>query len=201
MNRIKTKAYLEVTLEQAREWYESGNEDLKKLALTAFSEEMLIPSFKEIVESEEDYGFWNTLVCPPSMTEQLSSLASLQIVANYLNKGWIKTEGNTGYFLGRGSSLSGKTETDIKGVYVVMHQNVKYPGIVYFRTVADAQKAVKPVTQIPTLTDAQLQALLKLELPRLEANLKAIDENKLNATQVQRLAIVNKIKELTQINK
>lgn len=87
MNRIKTKAYLEVTLEQAREWYESGNEDLKKLALTAFSEEMLIPSFKEIVESEEDYGFWNTLVCPPSMTEQLSSLASLQIVANYLNKG------------------------------------------------------------------------------------------------------------------
>lgn len=110
---------------------------MKKLALTAFSEEMLIPSFKEIVESEE--GFWNTLVCPPSMTEQLSSLASLQIVANYLNKGWIKTEGNTGYFLGKGSSLSGKTETDIKGV--VMHQNVKYPGIVYFRTVA--QKAVK----------------------------------------------------------
>lgn len=138
MNRIKTKAYLEVTLEQAREWYESGNEDLKKLALTAFSEEMLIPSFKEIVESEEDYGFWNTLVCPPSMTEQLSSLASLQIVANYLNKGWIKTEGNTGYFLGKGSSLSGKTETDIKGVYVAM---LKYPGVVYFRTVA--QKAVK----------------------------------------------------------
>lgn len=60
----------------------------------------------------------------------------------------------------------------------------------------DAQKAVKPSAQIPTLTDVQLQALLKLELPRLEANLKAIDENKLIATQVQRLAIVNKIKEL-----
>lgn len=87
MNRIKTKAYLEVTLEQAREWYESGNEDLKKLALTAFSEEMLIPSFKEIVESEEDYGFWNTLVCPPSMTEQLSSLAKLQTVLDALNEG------------------------------------------------------------------------------------------------------------------
>lgn len=49
MSRIKTKAYLGVTLEQAREWYESGNEDLKNLALNAFSEEMLIPSFKEIV--------------------------------------------------------------------------------------------------------------------------------------------------------
>lgn len=44
---------------------------MKKLALTAFSEEMLIPSFKEIVESEEDYGFWNTLVC--HRTTQFSS--------------------------------------------------------------------------------------------------------------------------------
>lgn len=132
MNRIKTKACLEVTLEQAREWYESGNEDLKKLALTAFSEEMLIPSFLEVLESEK----W-------TVSEQFASLALLQLTANYLNKGWSKTEGNTGYFLGRGSSLSGKTETDIKGVYVVMHQNVKYPGVVYFRTVADVQKAVK----------------------------------------------------------
>lgn len=30
MNGIKTKACLEVTLEQARKWYESDNEDLKK---------------------------------------------------------------------------------------------------------------------------------------------------------------------------
>lgn len=80
---------------------------------------------------------------PKSTSEQFASLALLQLTANYLNKGWSKTEGNTGYFLGKGSSLSGKTETDIKGVYAVMHQNVKYPGIVYFRTVADAQKAVK----------------------------------------------------------
>lgn len=77
------------------------------------------------------------------VSEQTKSLICLQIVANYLNNGWNKTESNSGYFLGRGSSLSGKTETDIKGVYVVMHQNVKYPGVVYFRTIADVQKAVK----------------------------------------------------------
>lgn len=139
MNRIKTKACLEVTLEQAREWYESGNEDLKKLALTAFSEEMLIPSFLEVLESEK----WTVSALPKSVSEQFASLAILQLTANYLNKGWSKTEGNTGYFLGKGSSLFGKAETDIKGVYVVMHQNVKYPGVVYFRTVADVQKAVK----------------------------------------------------------
>lgn len=140
MNRIKTKAYLEVTLEQAREWYESGNEDLKKLALTAFSEEVLVPSLGEILESEKN---WDVLFLPLGVSEQTKPLICLQIVANYLNNGWNKTESNSGYFLGRGSSLSGKTETDIKGVYVGMHQNVKYLGVVYFRTVADAQKAVK----------------------------------------------------------
>lgn len=140
MNRIKTKAYLEVTLEQARKWYESGNEDLKKLALTAFSEEVLVPSLGEILESEKD---WDVLFLPLGASEQTKSLICLQTVANYLNNGWGKTECNIDYFLGKGSSLSGKTETDIKGVYVAMHQNVKYPGVVYFRTVADAQKAVK----------------------------------------------------------
>lgn len=140
MNRIKTKACLEVTLEQARKWYESDNKDLKKLALTAFSEEVLVPSLGEILESEKA---WGVLFLPLGASEQTKSLICLQTVANYLNNGWGKTECNIGYFLGKGSSLSGKMETDIKGVYVVMHQNVKYPGIVYFRTVADAQKAVK----------------------------------------------------------
>lgn len=31
MNRIKTKAYLEVT--QAREWYESGNEEISSYCI------------------------------------------------------------------------------------------------------------------------------------------------------------------------
>lgn len=140
MNGIKTKACLEVTLEQARKWYESDNEDLKKLALTAFSEEVLVPSLGEILESEKD---WDVLFLPLGASEQTKSLICLQTVANYLNNGWGKTECNIGYFLGKGSSLSGKAETDIKGMYVAMHQNVKYPGVVYFRTVADAQKAVK----------------------------------------------------------
>lgn len=140
MNGIKTKACLEVTLEQARKWYESDNKDLKKLALTAFSEEVLVPSLGEILESEKA---WGVLFLPLGASEQTKSLICLQTVANYLNNGWGKTECNIGYFLGKGSSLSGKTETDIKGVYVAMHQNVKYPGVVYFRTVADAQKAVK----------------------------------------------------------
>ena len=129
MNKMnKTKACLEVTLEQARKWYESDNEDLKKLALTAFSEEVLVPSLGEILESEKD---WDVLFLGAS--EQTKCL---QTVANYLNNGWGKTE----YTISLERVLL-YLETDIKGV--AMHQNVKYPGVVYFRTVADAQKAVK----------------------------------------------------------
>lgn len=91
MNRIKTKACLEVTLEQAREWYESGNEGLKKLALTVFGEEMLVPSLGEILESEKD---WDALFLPSGVSEQTKSLICLQIVANYLNNDWNKTESN-----------------------------------------------------------------------------------------------------------
>lgn len=140
MNKTCKTACLEVTLEQAREWYESDNEELKKLALTVFGKEMLIPSLGEILESEKD---WDAICLPLGISEQTKSLICLQIVANYLNNGWNKTESNNGYFLGRGSSLPNKVETDIKGLYVGIHQNVKYPGIVYFRTEADAQKAVK----------------------------------------------------------
>lgn len=101
---------------------------------------MLIPSLEEIVKSEND---WGAVFVPLGILEKNKSLTYLQIVANYLNNGWHKTESNTGYFLGKGSSLSNRTETDIKGLYVGMHQSVKYLGAVYFRTEADAQKAVK----------------------------------------------------------
>ncbi len=140
MNRIKTKACLEVTLEQARKWYESGNKDLKKLALTAFSEEMLIPSFLEVLESEK----WTVSALPKSASEQLASLALLQLTANYLNKGWSKTEGNTGYFLGKGSSFIWKDGNRYKRSIRWYASKCKISRCLFiFRTVADVQKAVK----------------------------------------------------------
>lgn len=37
-----------ITLEKAREWYNSDNESLKEIALQAFSKDELLPSFKDI---------------------------------------------------------------------------------------------------------------------------------------------------------
>lgn len=37
-----------ITLEKAKEWYSSGNNQLKEIALQAFSKDELLPSFKDI---------------------------------------------------------------------------------------------------------------------------------------------------------
>lgn len=52
------------------------------------------------------------------------------------------------------------------------------------------------VTIVPTLTDKQFEKLLTVEVETIERNLNAIEEGKLNATQVQVLALENKIKEI-----
>ncbi|MGL4383803.1 MAG: recombinase RecT, partial [Flavobacterium sp.] len=49
---------------------------------------------------------------------------------------------------------------------------------------------------VTALTDSQLKKLLTMPVERLESNLNAIEEGKLTATQVQVLAIENKLKEL-----
>ena len=37
-----------ITLEKAKEWYNSDNKSLKEIALQAFSKDELLPSFKDI---------------------------------------------------------------------------------------------------------------------------------------------------------
>jgi hypothetical protein len=51
--------------------------------------------------------------------------------------------------------------------------------------------------EIPTLTDKQFDKLLLSDLPTIQKHLTAITEGKLNATQLQELALKNKVVELT----
>ena len=48
---MKTK--ITITLDQARSWFSSGNEELRKLALEAFGKEALMGSFKNITTFEK----------------------------------------------------------------------------------------------------------------------------------------------------
>ena len=53
------------------------------------------------------------------------------------------------------------------------------------------------VMQVPSLTDKQFDKVLASNIETIEKCLNAVEEGKLNATQVQVLALKNKLKELT----
>lgn len=139
-NNMEEKRNIKVTLEEAIEWYNSGNNTLRTLALSAYTEDELKLSFKYI----------NSKVCntcifanvPVNEAGKYNTLADLAVIAKFFNGSWKKTTDNTGYFLGdyvRNSLVV----AIYNGVSVYQHNTVQYAGIVYFRNKEDAVKAVK----------------------------------------------------------
>ncbi len=139
-NNMKARN-ISVTLEQAREWYNSGNATLKTLALNAYTEDELELNYN-LIESKIDKacGCFNTPMCEQ---KKFQVLAELAIIAKYYNKGWKKTTCNTGYFLGNYNSGNSPVVETLNGVGVYQHNTVQYAGVVYFRNQEDAIKAVK----------------------------------------------------------
>ena len=129
---MEEKRNIEVTLEQAMEWYNSGNSTLRTLALSAYTEDELKFNLKYI-----NSKVCNTCFCasvPANEAEKYNTLADLAIIAKFFNGSWKKTPNNTGYFLGNfnaGHDL------------VVDTCTVQYAGVVYFKNQEDAVKAVK----------------------------------------------------------
>ena len=134
------KRNIKVTLEQAIEWYNSGNKTLRTLALTVFTEEELTFNINYIFNTIPHGGL---CISVPSLEacRVVSALADLAVIAKYFNGDWEKTPSNTGYFLGQSNTDSVKDV--MKGVKVMCHNTVKYPGVVYFRNPEDPIKAMK----------------------------------------------------------
>lgn len=127
------KRNIKVTLEQAMEWYNSGNRILRTLALGAYTEDELKLSFKYISSK-----VCNTCFCanvPVDEAEKYNTLVDLAVIAKFFNGSWKKTTSNTGYFLANYNSVIGPA--------IDQHNTVKYAGIVYFRNQEDAIKAAK----------------------------------------------------------
>ena len=142
-NNMKEKRNIKVTLEQAIEWYNSGNSTLRTLALSAYTEDELKFNFKYI-----NSKVCNTCFCanvPVNEVEKYNTLADLAIIAKFFNGSWKKTTGNTGYFLGDLDTRYGSVvEIDTcSGVGIHKHSAVQYAGIVYFKDWEDAIKAVE----------------------------------------------------------
>lgn len=143
---IMEKRNLQISLEQAREWYTSDNDVLKTLALSVFSEEELILNRDYIFNKmqKELSIFTIATVCE----DKLIVLTELSIIAKYFNGDWKKTSSNTGYFLGQVSqgfaySATLLKDSTLKNVGILKHDTVMYPGIIYFKNIEDLNKAVK----------------------------------------------------------
>lgn len=131
---------ISVTLEQAREWYNSGNSTLRTLALNAYTEQELMgyDYIKQLVKREA-----TSVIVPEGEVKKITVHSKLAIVAKYFNGSWKKTTCNTGYFIGNYNSGNGPVVETLNGVGVYQHNTVQYAGVVYFKNQEDAIKAVK----------------------------------------------------------
>ena len=141
VDKIKHKARaILIDLEKARNWYFGDNATLKALALSVYNESELCNSYEYISKQVDVKSI--TLHVPFENNMFFIALSKLSTIANYYNNGWKKTENNTGYFIGKSTIGVKAVETSYKDIYIFKHDNVKYPGIVYFKNKEDVIKAL-----------------------------------------------------------
>lgn len=131
---------ISINIEQAREWYNSGNPTLRTLALNAYTEQELMgyDYIKQLVKREA-----TSVIVPEGEVKKITVHSKLAVVARYFNGSWNKTTRNTGYFLGNYSTSCGPVVDTCNGVSVYQHNMVQYAGVIYFKNQEDAIKAVK----------------------------------------------------------
>lgn len=157
---------IKVTLEKAREWYNSDNSILKTLALQAFSaEELNTVSFEYICSALFTSKYLNELT--DIQKEQLRSIyrrkdyskisapKMLRIIAQYFNNGWRKKEYDTGYFFYKKENYSYNSHSDKyldnNGWTMMKHDSVVYPTIVYFKNEKDCREAFRILKEMNKL--------------------------------------------------
>ena len=127
---------ISVTLEQAREWYKSGNDTLRTLALNAYTKEELEPNYN-LIESQVDRQVCVCSCVPRGEGRKFQVLAKLAIIAKYYNKDWKKTACNTGYFIGNYNNGNSPA------IDIYTNSNAQYTGVIYFKNYKDAAKAIE----------------------------------------------------------
>lgn len=142
-NNMEEKRNVAISLEEAREWYKSGNNALKAIALKAYSENEL--AGYEYMKSQVNTQPSGCSI-PYSERGKWDTLHKLAIVAKYYNGSWEMKAGKTGYFIGK-SSMNGSAVVQqvnlTDGIAIYEHRTVQYAGIVYFKNAQDAKEAAK----------------------------------------------------------
>ena len=145
---------IKVSLEKAKEWYNSNNPSLKEIALQAFTKEELEQiDLKEIIDLLLDYR------CELTTTQRIqleslkarkdfnktSALKLLRILACYFNgEFWEKKEGVEGYFFYKkeGGFMNTFSPKVMDRYWCISsHTSVCYPTLVYFKRERDCKEA------------------------------------------------------------
>lgn len=150
---MEEKREIKVSLKEAKSWYYGTNDTLKTLSLQAYTKEELeaIVSYDEILKTTS--YVMESIACPCyNFAIKLRTIVKLKTIANYYNKNWEKSNGETGYFLKRVTSVN---ESQYKGIGISQHLSVTYP-MVYFKTYGFAMKAIN------LLSTEELNLLLTL---------------------------------------
>lgn len=139
------KRHISITHEEAREWYKGGNATLRKLALTAFTEsELKMDSYEQIMKEIDPLTTCSCLIYPTANENNIKALNKLRNIAYFLNEGWHKETLGDGFFLSPTSPFDEYNVVEKKrGWHILKHSNVKYPGIVYFKSSYAAIKALE----------------------------------------------------------
>ena len=138
---METRRIISITLEQAREWYNSENDTLRTLALNAYTKDELEPDYNSIDREVDQIC---TCICIPKCEgKKFQVLAKLATIAKYYNKDWERTIYNTGYFISNCNPGNGPADAYYKNVGVYKHTSAQYAGVVYFKNYKDAVKAIK----------------------------------------------------------
>lgn len=139
---MEEKRNIQVTFEQAMEWYNSGNSTLRTLALSAYTED----------ELEFNLKYINSKVCstcfcacvPANEAEKYNTLADLAIIATFFNGSWKKNGFNTGYFIGKFENTANSSGAiAYNGIGIRRHGGAQHAGIVYFKDQESAAKALQ----------------------------------------------------------
>ena len=150
-NNSMEKRNITISLAEARDWYNSENQILRKLALQAYTEKELNEpqNFKEVLESlgvqSLNVGMKvnGKEVSSVEIGNELATHIKLMFIAKYFNGTWKPEMDKTKYFLGRtpySYDISNSAKLD-NGYYIGIHARVKCPGIVYFQKEEYVRKA------------------------------------------------------------
>lgn len=157
-NRQMESRNIKVTIEQAREWYNSGDATLKTLALNAFTEEELMMCLAYVYKNVETDVI--AFYVPEEEVKRFKVKADLATIAKYFNGNWSMRPGIKGWFIGNYSDSCGRAVVTYNKVGIYEHHTVQYEGITYFKSQEAAMKAVELLGDKVKLLFCQIDYIL-----------------------------------------